>query len=264
MEHEEKLETISEETSGDQDTVETTETEVDASADAQSTEVEDDSLPEKFRGKSAKEIAEAYANLEKKLGEISSERSHREREAEALANRLSQLESQVQQRQAQEEEADPLEGLEQEFLEQPEKAFRKAVEHVKESVKKTRKELQLESKAQAAAVHYERLKKENPDFSELEPEMIRLSRELGSMVRPEEMNTPKAIDILYQLAKANNLSKYTSEAAAKAGKASDLVKEEKRRARSESASNGASASSRNFADLSLEEMKRKLGVTDND
>lgn len=226
----------------------------------------DSSIPEKFRGKSIEDISKSYREIEKYSGRLSSEKAHLERANEEMRQRLAQLEQQVQTisttraHQPQEaQEADPLSSIEDEFEQDPRAAFKKVVEHMRQVPRQLETRLTVQQQAAQASSYYAQQMKDNQDFRELEPEMKRIAREFGSMVRPEHLNSPKTIEILYKIAKAENLDRYTKSAADKAIQAKNLVREEKRAAVSESASGGTSGAAKPFEEWSLEEMERFLG-----
>ena len=95
-----------------------------------------------------------------------------------------------------------------------------------------------------------------------EKDMQLLAQKYGGYLRPEVANSKETIALLYDLARARNMPRYIKEAEDKAKKASETVREEKRKAFSESSgSSSAEGGSPKFEDLSLEEMRRRLPIS---
>jgi len=233
-------------------------------AEAAESKPEADELPEKFKGKSAAEIARSYSELEKQFGKVSSQRSHSETEAAELRNRLALLEQRVVQQsqqpsQQQQQDADPLASLEEEFALEPTKAFKKVVESLRGEIHQTREQIAMDTQSRETANHYAKLKAENPDFVALEPEMQKLAAELAPVLDRRFINTPQFIDRLYTLARGQNIERYTSEALTKAKTASDNIRNEKRSAHSESVQSSPAQAETPFEDLSIEQMAQRLG-----
>jgi hypothetical protein len=230
----------------------------------------DESIPEKFRGKSPQEIIRSYKELEKSYGKISSERSHSEKEKEAIAQRLAQVEQQLQvvaasssqQQSPAPEEADPFASIDEEFEVDPKGVLKKVVRHLSEQPKKLEQRMSTQARAKEAADFYNQQIKENQEFRELEPEMKRLAVQYKDLVKAEHLNSKETMQLLYTLAKGQSVGNYAKAAAEKAVKANNLVKDEKRRAVSESSGAGSTSGSVDFKDLSLDEMRRMLGVSE--
>lgn len=227
----------------------------------------EEDVPEKFRGKSVQEIIKSYQGLEGKLGQLGSEKSHKEREAEELRMRLHLMEqhmlSLTPQRQVVREDSDPLAGFEKQMEENPQDAMKRLADNQRRLSSNLDVKVEQRIRERDAVNFYERQKQENPDFAVLEPDMVRLSQQYAHIVRPEYLNSPETIQILHGLAKAKNMQRYVSEAVEKASKSQSAIKEEKRKAFSESAfSQGSQETSRPFSDLSLEEMRKELGIID--
>lgn len=228
-------------------------------------------VPEKFRGKSFDEIARSYLELEKTLGRLGSEKSHREKEAEELRQRLAQREAELQQvqhyyssvqQQPQQSpthtQSDPLADFDEVFDENPREAVKQYVRKAVEYAQQAPLRAKLEAQTFAAQQHYSRLKQDNPDFSELEPAMTQLAYKYGKMLRPEAANSPEAIDLLYKIAKADNMSRYVEAEVKKKLSAVDLVKQEKRQAQVESATSSGSSHTLDYESMSLDELRRML------
>ncbi len=220
---------------------------------------ENNDLPEKFKGKSAAEIYQSYAELEKQLGKISSQRSHAEQEAESVKQRLAEIEARLQAPAQQAQATDPLESLDEELAIEPAKALRRVVDTVDQKVSSAIGRISAESQARETAAYVQRRAQENPDFAELLPEMQSIAKELIPKMGDRFTNTPETVDYLYTLARGKNVDRYVKAATEKAMKSGEGIKEEKRRAFSESGSTGASQDGNvSFEDLSLDQMAAKL------
>jgi len=88
--------------------------------------------------------------------------------------------------------------------------------------------------------------------------MVQLAQRFGQYIKPELVNRPEMVDLMYDLARGRNTEKLVTRAIEKAKASGELVREEKRAAFSES-SNSQGDSTKPFADLSLEEMEKVLG-----
>lgn len=234
-------------------------------------EVDASQIPEKFVGKSPLEIVRAYQESEKAISRLGSEKAARERELEATRARLAALEQQisyVQQSQptapTRHEESDPLSVFEEVWDQNPKEAIKKGLEGLKQQVSQNLSVLQQESRSKLTAERYNKLKSENPDFAELEPEMVRIANQYRGYIRPEALNSPETIDLIYGLAKAQNMQKYVQVELERARKSGSVVREQKQGAFSESAAqqSGDSSKTRDFASLSLAEMRALLGIAD--
>lgn len=105
-------------------------------------------LPEKFRGKSAADIAEAYENLEKELGRKGQEIG----ELRKLTDEF--LQQQLSQPTSKEPEVD--------FFDDPEQAVRKIINDDPRF-----KEIERQTQAQQAAMSVQQLQQAHPDFQEV-------------------------------------------------------------------------------------------------
>lgn len=229
----------------------------------------DDALPEKFRGKSAYDVYQSYEHSEKEKGRIASELGQARKEAEEAKSRATLAEKQLQEAaalrtqniqptQPQQQEVDPLSEFDKQFAEQPKEAIRSGIKSALDEARKSQALTQYQMQQQAAQQRYETLKKDKSDFTELEPEMVALAQRFGQYIKPELVNRPEMVDLMYELARGRNVEKLVSKAVEKAKASGELVREEKRAAFSES-SNSQGDSETPFADLSIEEMEKRLG-----
>jgi hypothetical protein len=88
--------------------------------------------------------------------------------------------------------------------------------------------------------------------------MRRLAQKYSPFLRPEVANTKETVELLYDLARAKNEQKFIQRALDTAKKSSELVREEKRKAFSESSNSQGDAPSTSIDDLSAEELGRLL------
>lgn len=223
-------------------------------------------IPQKFIGKSAQDIIKSYRELESQFGKISSEKAQIEKEREEIRQRQLALESELQRtthqqpvpQQVQVDE-DPLSNFDKVFESDPKEAVKETFKKVQEKIQRAGQEAYYAAQRQAQAEYYNRMKKENPDFAELEPEMIAIAQKFGPHLHPSVLNSPEAIDLMYSIARGRNVQKYVQREVEKTKTASQLVREEKRNTFSET-TNSAGDTARPFESLSLSEMKAMLGV----
>ena len=231
-----------------------------------------DAIPQKFVGKSPMEIIQAYKELEKERGRLASELGTTRKDKEELETRYKQVESAyaTQQHQVQaprqvqiqaEEETDPVSVFEAKFEEDPREAIKAALKELNSSVSNKLKKQSL-AQAQAEAIeYYNSQKRTNPDYARREPIMQQLAAELSDIVKPEHVNSVRVLKALDLMSKGLNIEHYTSEAAARAQKDGLSVRSEKQRAQSESSSSQGDKLV-NFSDLSLDDMRKALGRSD--
>jgi hypothetical protein len=230
-----------------------------------------ESIPAKFRGKSAQDIIRAYTELERHAGKLGSEKSHYEKELEAAKQRAQEAEARYQQDaarfqhqapiQQQQQEADPLSTFDEIFERDPREAVKNLAKTLVAETNKTREQIALEARANQAADYYGKQMRENPDFVAREKDMQRLAQRYAKKLRTEHINDPETIDLLYKLARAERMDSYIEDAVKKSRTAGDMVKQEKRAVFSES-STSSQDSSVPFEELSLDEMAKLLGRTE--
>lgn len=230
-------------------------------------------IPEKFVGKSPLEIIQAYRELEKDRGRLASELGSTRKERESLEEQYRSLERErIAQSQMPtqrppkvvelQEEVDPLANFETLFDEDPKAAIKEALKGLNTSVSSKIKQQTLQQIQAEGSEYYWKQKKDNPDYSRREPLMQQLASELQDIVKPEYLNSAKVLQALDLMSRGYDLDYYVRQAAERVQKDSLSVRSEKQRAQSESAvSKGNKAVS--FQDLSLDEMRRVLGRSDN-
>lgn len=229
----------------------------------------EDSLPDKFKGKSSYDIYKSYEHVEKEKGRISGELGQARKEAEEARNRASLLEKQLQEASTARQqpapapvEVDPLSSFDEAFDADPKQAIKQATKAALDEAKKAHLYADYKAKQQSQAERYNQLRKDNPDFAELENEMVAIANEYLPSLPQHMAVEPKMIDLVYAIAKGRNMDKFVSREVEKKLKAGELAREEKRNAFSESAGSTGESTEKNFADLSLDEMVKVLGKAD--
>lgn len=229
---------------------------------------EANSIPQKFVGKSSMEIIQAYRELEKDRGRLASELGSARKERETLEEQYRQAEreriayaqaaNQRQPRTVQIEEAqDPVAVFDSKFDEDPRNAVKMALNAVSSQMKQ-------QSRAQAqseAEGYYRKQKQENPDYARREPIMQQLAVEMQDIIRPEALTSVKALRALDLMSRGVDMDYYTKQAVERGQKDGLSVRSEKQRAQSESATSKTD-SSVSFKNLSLDEMRKVLGRSD--
>lgn len=222
----------------------------------------DEQLPEKWAGKSAAEIARSHEEAQRTISRLGSEKSHIQRELEAERARRAQMEAMFSQRQPAQQQAseeDPLQVFEKTWDNSPREAIKKLGEGLKETFSRRLEEQTFQSRAAEQARHYERLKQENPEFAELEPVASELAARYGRFLTPEARTAPEAVEMFFNMAKAQRLPQLAQKEAAK----SKIIRSEKVRASSESARTAGTVSKDPWS-MSKEELEKMLGFADKD
>lgn len=226
-------------------------------------------IPKKFVGKPPQEVLRAYNNLEREFHKVSSERADERKNREQLESKIREIEAKLnavptqvpQQVRQDEEELDPLEDYDAQFEADPKGAIKSVIEKTTRKQKLEILKAQMEAEAREANAYYAEKKSKDQDFVKLEPKMQSLAREYADLVRPERINSTKALKLLHLAARGASVDDYVSEAVTRAKKESQSVREEKRQAFSEST--GTKGDDRvDFKDLSVEEMAKLLGRSD--
>lgn len=219
-------------------------------------------IPAKFIGKSAAEIIASYQELEKRHGQLGTAKTTAEQRANELANKAAQYEmalSQVSQRGNQSQSQanqDPIQVFEQAWQNQG------PVEAIKQVIKLNQQQqasFQQQRNFDDVKGYVERQKQENPEFVELLPEMEKLAHQYEPFLAPEVRASKQAVDMMFNLAKANNISKYAQAEATKMSAQTELTKTKKRLSGVESSSASKGESSVNFSELSTADMEKLLG-----
>lgn len=219
-------------------------------------------IPAKFVGKSAAEIIASYQELEKRYGQQGTEKSTVEKRANELAQKANQYEmalSQVSQRgnSAQSTAStDPIQVFEKAWQEQG------PVEAIKQMItlnQQQNNQYVQQRNFDDVKSYVERQKQENPEFVELLPEMEKLAHYYEPFLAPEVRASKQAVDMMFNLAKAANISKYTQAEATKLSEKTEIIKTKKRMSGAESSSASQGESAVNFSELSTADMEKLLG-----
>lgn len=242
----------------------------DATEEAPAAEAQSEELPEKFKGKSAAEIARAALEAEKRMHESTQESSSVRRQLQETQQRIAELQAQFQRNQ-QSEEIDPLEVIEKEWDEDPKKALIKGLRKQQETLAQRERRLALEMRSREGTEFYYKERTSNPDFAQREADMVEISRKYAHLINPEYSQSKDVMQALYLMARGAKLEEYEKAAVEKARKQNETIKEEKRKAVSERAGAASTSSSESvdmdaFASMSprqmeeeLERMARKIG-----
>ncbi|NBW12345.1 MAG: hypothetical protein EBR82_30370 [Caulobacteraceae bacterium] len=233
---------------------------------------EANSIPQKFVGKSPMEIIQAYRELEKERGRLASELGSTRKERESLEEQYRNLERErIAQMQMptqrpprvvqMEEEMDPVSVFESKFEEDPKEAIKQALKGLNQSVSSKLKQQSIQQIQAEGAEYYWKQKKDNPDYSRREPLMQQLASELQDVVRPEFLNSAKVLKALDLMSRGMDVDYYSKQAVERVQKDGLSVRSEKQRAQSESAVSQGDTSVA-FEKLSLDEMRRALGRSD--
>jgi hypothetical protein len=248
---------------------------LESSSPAQSVQAEeqDPGIPQKFVGKSPAEIMQAYRELERERGRMANELGQARKEREAYEEKYRNLERDAMRYQAMptqtppqaakvEAEMDPLSAFESKFDEDPKLAIREALRRQQELVRRQTVEQSMQQRAAEAQEFYWRQKKENPDYARREPIMQQLVSEFQDVIKPEYLNSTKVLKALDLMSRGSDLDFYTKQAVEKVQRDGLAVRDEKRRAQSESSSSDGGGQSVPFEKLSLDEMRKFLGRVD--
>jgi len=232
----------------------------------------DEGIPQKFVGKPAMEVIEAYKKLESDRGRMANELGSIRKEREMLEAKYRELERSVMRHNsmptqappnqvASQSETDPLSVFDAQFDEDPKAAIREALRTQQEGFQQRQRQLSQQQLAAEAQEYYWKQKKENQDYARREPLMQQLVSEFQDVIRPEYLNSVKVLKALDLMSRGADLEFYTKSATEKAQRNGSSVREEKRRAQSESAT-GEGDMRVSFDKLSLEDMAKALGRSD--
>lgn len=204
-----------------------------------------DGLPDKFAGKSAADIAQAYRELEKERGRLASELGSARKEREDTEYRFRNLEQAVARHNSvpspqQQAETDPFSTFEESFDNDPKQAIKQALLKQQDLANRQAANQSMQQRAVEAQDFYWRQKKENQDYARREPLMQQLVSEYQDIIRPEFLNSKKALEALDLMSRGRDVDYYTKQAVATASKNGSSQRNEKLRAQSESGSSDGS------------------------
>lgn len=223
-----------------------------------------DELPEKFRGKSAAEIAKSATEAERRMHEIASERSAVQRENELMRQQMQAL----QVNRTQSSETDPEEVLEKNWDNDPKDAVKRSFRLQREAEEKSRRKAAIDSRAREANEYSQRNQVENPDYAERVPTMNTIAQKYGHILNPEYAMSREVLEILDLASKGARVDVYEKRAEERALKQKEKIKEEKRAAQSERSGTSSTGSndddedfmsmSRDQRNASLDKLRRSL------
>lgn len=226
----------------------------------------DDSIPEKFIGKSPLDIIKSYNEVEKSYSKVASERAQERKAREEWETKYKDLESrfnlsqtQTADREESKPEVDPFTEYDAEFENDPKKAIKSLIGKTQAQLSHERQLMAMEAEQRQATDYYNTQKKDNQDFAKLEPTMIDLAKEYGDLVDPRKVNSVKALKLLHLAARGAKIEDYLSEARSAAKKETTTIRDEKRQAYSEGPSSKSSGRTK-FEDLSVTDMEKVLGI----
>lgn len=226
--------------------------------------------PDKFSGKSAAEIAQAYRELEKERGRLAQELGTTRKEREEAMGQFMELQRAVsrynsmptQQPPAQQQVEDPFSSFDQLFEEDPKRAVKETLKRQQELLARQTMQQSLQQRQAEANEYYWNEKKSNQDYARREPLMQQLVAEYQDIIKPEYLNSVKALKALDLMSRGKDLDFYVKQAASTAQKNGSSVRDEKRRAQSESANSGGEQQQVDFSKLSSKEMAKYLKRSD--
>ncbi len=231
----------------------------------QSSQGESD-IPQKFVGKSAVDVIQAYKELEKDRGRLAQQLGDSRKDKEGLEARYRQSESErmaaynevkAPKQVTLQDDEDPISAFDSKFETDPKEAIRDAIK----SVSKSFKDQDFKKSMSEATAYYQQQKQNNPDYARREPIMQQLALELKDLVKPEHLASVKVLQALDMMSRGFDIEHYSKQAVERSQKEGLSVKNEKRHAQSESASSQGDSSVK-FSALSLADMAKALGRSD--
>jgi len=234
--------------------------------ESEATEVQ--GIPKKFVGKSVSDVITAYSALESKLGQVASERAQEQKQREELEAKLRELENfqqpssyaqsqYVTQPKPEPAVVDPFDQFDHKFEEDPKHAIKSLLQQQQEQIKREMQYSVLQQRASSAKDYYERQQKDNPDYVRRDKLMQQLAQRYAHILRPDMLNSIEAFQVLDLMSKGADLAHYEKKAAERIQKDGLSVRDEKKRAQTES-SNSAGDERIDFKELSLDEMEKML------
>lgn len=236
----------------------------------QSLEQDESGVPEKYLGKSTIDVIQMHRALESKLGQISSERAQAQKEREELQARLEQVLSNppvppthVDQGNNPDpvEEVDPFRSFDEKFEEDPKGAIQHLFQSSQQKAQAEREKLLRAQRAEAANNYYYKQQKENPDYVRREPSMRQLIQRYAHIIHPNYRQSAEALEILDLASKGADVGYYEKAVAERLQKEGLSVREEKRRAQSESSTTEGDRV-KQAKDMTTEELEALLGFSD--
>ena len=198
------------------------------------------------------DVVEMYQNLERQHGKNAAQVGTLNERHEELMARIRQLESGA----SKPTEEDPEKLFERESAVNPAEAIKNLNRRTAAKLQRELEQTRQMQRQEEAREYVQSQLRDNPDFKENFDTMVELEKVYAGAIRPELAGTKMAYQLLYDLARAKNQSKYIE----KARTSANQIRSEKRAATSESSSPSRGQSEEKpFDSLDLKEMERRLG-----
>jgi hypothetical protein len=222
-----------------------------------------ETIPEKFRGKSAQEIARSYAELESLYGRVSSERAQAQREAEELRARLRAYASAQEQVPKEDPHGQAAnlalhELVEKRWHDDPLDAVKTGFQELEARVRRENAMRQRAAAEADTSEYIASLMRENQDFADLAQKGVLREVTARFANLPDEYKLSRQfVDTVYKIAQAERIEARVKAEVEKQKKLAGVVTQEKRQAGGLAPAH-YSDDTRSFAELSLEEMRARL------
>lgn len=209
--------------------------------------------------KSLEDKAKAYDEAEKALRQAQREKAElakQAQEAELLRQRVFAYENVIGNQPVQSTQVNDADEFVRTWEEDPRRATYEKLNQIEQRT-------QMVAQQNALNVAYAAATNDSvnfPNFKKYEPTMAKAALAYRELVRPDKINDPRLISLLYSVARSAHLSEELEAAKKQAVQEFETSRSKKESAFSEGASPvGASSSSRKPEDMSLEEMEKILG-----
>lgn len=227
------------------------------------TEAPDTAIPDKFRGKSAEDIARSYQELESQFGRVTSEKASKERELEALLAQL-RIAKATSPEAAQEASPArpsraPREVLEAQWGDDPKEAVAQAVDMVSSQLEAERSKLQRQAQLQDFSSYVEKQRRENPEFAELHANgtLDRIGSRYAGL--PDQYKfSREMVDTIYAVARAERIQDYVKAEIEKRSKVAGSIVTEKRAAGGTNPI-AAGQAQKPYTEMTLAELEATIG-----
>lgn len=204
-------------------------------------------MPEKFKGKPLEDIVKSYENLEAE--HTKARMALREKEQQVgIYEQALRTQSQPQ---VQREPEDQL--FMREWEQDPAKAT------YNQSKRDLQKAAALNNQT-ASTLFYNSIRSDErnyPDFNELEPRMMEIARQSADLIKPDMLNSPRVIELLYKQAKSEKFGNDVSKARLQGQMEAESRRKEIKAAQFENPT-PVSASNLSSEDKTIEQLEKEL------
>lgn len=206
-------------------------------------------LPEKFKGKPLEDIVKSYENLEAEHTRARMSLREKEQQVSIYEQALrtqSQAQPQVQR-----------ESEDQVFMREWEQDPARATYN--QSQRSLQKAAALNNQT-ASTMFYNTVKNDDrnyPDFNELEPRMMEIARENADIIKPDMLNSPRVINLLYKQAVSEKIGNNISKARIQGQMEAESRRKEIKAAQFENPT-PISASNLSSEDKTIEQLEKEL------